>query len=113
MTLLTRLWRSRLVKTVTVIVVLALAWQIYLSATAPGKIDPVLRAEVEQGRPLSIAVELGFPPERFHTLFLQDYGRVVKVEGNEVRLRSVRPESVDLLARVYWIDRLEPLADTS
>lgn len=111
MTLLRRFAKSRLAKTAAVIVVLAVAWQVYLSIAAPGKIDPKVAAEVEQGEPLRLTVELGFPPERFHTLFLQDYGRVIGVHGDTVQLRSVRPSSVDALARVYWIDRILPGAD--
>lgn len=109
MTVLSRLSRSRLVRTVVVILVLVLAWQIYLSIMAPAKISPELAAEAEQGEPVRVTVVLNFEPERFHTLFLQDYGRVMGVSGDEVRLRDVRPESVAALARVYWIAELDPL----
>ena len=96
-------------RTIAVILVLVIAWQVYLSVRAPGRVDPALAAEVVLGGPVRVSVILNFEPERFHTLFLQDYGRVMGVSGNEVRLRDVRPESVGALARVYWIDRLEPL----
>lgn len=106
-----RIARSRLFRTVAVILMLVLAWQIYLSVRAPERIDPALATEVKLGEPLRVSVILKFEPERFHTLFLQDYGRVMGVSGNEVRLRNVRPESVGALARVYWIDRLETMED--
>lgn len=109
MTLLGRLARSRVVKTVGVILAITLAWQLYLTIAAPGRVDPALAAQVEKGQPLRISVEFSFPPERFHTLYLQQYGRVMGVEGNRVDLRDVRPESVGALARVYWIAQLTPL----
>lgn len=109
MTMLRRILRTRVVKTVIAILVIVLAWQIYLTVRAPAHIDPQLAGQVAEGQPLRISVRLDFPPERFHTLFLQQYGRVMGVEGNHVDLRSVRPESVDALARVYWIDWIEPL----
>ena len=113
MTLVKRLLRTRLFKVVVAVLVLTLAWQVFLTIQAPGKVDPALQAQVEQGdQPVRIAVTLDFPPERFHTLFLQDYGRVIRVDGNSVHLRDVRPSSVRLLARVYWIDALFPLEDS-
>lgn len=111
MTLVGRAVRSLPGRTLLVFLVLALAWQAYLSISAPAKVGDGLVAEVDQGEPVQVGVVLGFEPERFHTLFLQDYGRVLRVEGNEVHLRSVRPENIDRLARIYWIERLETLED--
>lgn len=108
MTLLGRVLRSRLARTLAVVAALILVWQIYLSISAVGKVDPLLEAEVAAGQPVRVTVVLDFAPERFHTLHLQSYGRVIGVSGNEVSLRDVRPESVGQLARVYWIDRLDP-----
>lgn len=110
MSILNRLARSRVVKTLAVILALVLAWQVYLTIRASGVVDPTLDALVAKGDPVRISVELGFAPERFHTLFLQDYGRVMGVNGDRVDLRDVRPESVGMLARVYWIDAITPLA---
>lgn len=111
MTLVRRLLRTTPVRTLLVVLVLALAWQGYLAVTAPGKVGDDLAAQVEVGEPVRVGVVLGFEPERFHTLFLQDYGRVIRVDGNEVHLRSVRPENVSMLARIYWIERLELLEE--
>lgn len=111
MSILMRLARSRLVRTIAVILALVIAWQVYLSVTAPGRIDPGLAELVKEGEPVRVSVTLNFPPERFHTLFLQDYGRVMGVSESEVRLRDVRPESVGALARVYWIDHIEALEE--
>lgn len=107
MTLFRRFARSTAFRTVAVIVVLALAWQLYLTIRAPGRIDPALASAVEQGEPLRVSVSLPFPAERFHSLKLQDYGHVMGVEGDRIDLRSVRPESVSALAKIYWIERVD------
>ncbi|MGC5616066.1 hypothetical protein [Georgenia sp. Z1491] len=113
MTLTCRLLRTRPVRTILVVLALVLAWQLYLAIAAPGKIDDELAAQVDEGEPVRVGVVLDFPPERFHTLYLQDYGRILRVEGNEIQLRSVRPESVAMLARVYWVESLVPLEESS
>jgi hypothetical protein len=107
--LLRRFARTRLFKTMAVLTAIVLAWQLYLTVQAPGKIDPALREAVDRGEVVRVSVSLNFPPERFHTIFLQDYGRVIRIDGDAVHLRDVRPESVGMLARVYWIDSLAPL----
>lgn len=98
-------------RTIIVVLVATLAWQSYLYAAAGAKIDPEVASAVEAGEPVRVTVVLGFAPERFHTLFLQDYGRVMGIDGDEIHLRAVRPENIARLARVYWIDRLEPVAE--
>jgi predicted transcriptional regulator len=87
--------RSTPGRTILVVLVAALAWQGYLYASAGSKVDAEVAAEVEAGEPVRVTVVLGFTPERFHTLYL----------------RAVRPENIARLARVYWIDRLEPVAE--
>lgn len=109
--LLSAFLRSTPGRTIVVVLVAALAWQGYLYAAAGSKIDPEVASEVEAGEPVRVTVVLGFTPERFHTLYLQDYGRVMGIDGNEIPLRAVRPENIARLARVYWIDRLEPVAE--
>ncbi|RZU32209.1 hypothetical protein [Blastococcus saxobsidens] len=111
MTLLRRLSRSTAFRTIVVVLVLALAWQVYLTVRAPGRIAPELAVAVEEGQPLRVSVALDFPPERFHSLKLQSYGHVMGVEDNRIHLRSVRPESVAALAKIYWVDRLELYED--
>ncbi|TFV65576.1 UNVERIFIED_ORG: hypothetical protein E4P37_09765 [Bacillus sp. AZ43] len=111
MTLLRRFAGSTAFRTIAVVLVLALAWQLYLTVRAPGKIDPGLAEAVEQGEPLRVSVSLDFPPERFHSLKLQSYGHVMGVDGQRINLRSVRPESVSALAKIYWVDRVELYED--
>jgi hypothetical protein len=54
---------------------------------------------------------LGFEPERFHVLELQEYGRVRGTDGTVLHLRSVSPAGVDEMARKYWIDEIRPAED--
>lgn len=81
------------------------AWQGWLSLSAPGKIAPEL-----QGKPrLNVVVTLPFPPERFHVLTFQRYGRVTGTEDNAVELRSVKREDLTSIARKYWVRRIDPM----
>ncbi len=104
--MLRRFLRTRFAKTLIVVAAAVVAWQIFLSIRATGVVSEQLQAAASRGEPVELVVQLGFPPERFHTLFLQDYGHVRGVSTDGVVLRDVRPESVGMLARVYWVDRL-------
>jgi len=106
--MLKRFLRSRLFKVIVAVVVLVVAWQVYLTVRVGSVVAPEVAAEAASARSLRVDVVLGFPPEQFHTLYLQAYGRISGVEGDTVRLRDVRPESVDLLARIYWVQRVLP-----
>lgn len=108
MTLIKRLSRIRAMRLLAVVLLLAVVWNAYLLARAPGIISPEVSAEAAEGEPLQVGVQLDFPPERFHTLQLQSYGRVSRVEDQTVVLRDVRPESIALLARLYWVSGVVP-----
>lgn len=109
MTLLVRALRSTGGRTLVVLVAAWLAWQLYLTATAGGKISAEVEDAADSGRPVGVAVTLGFAPERFHTLELQEFGRVAGVQDHTVELRDVAPGDVDDIARIYWVDSLDPL----
>jgi len=106
--MLKRFLRSRLFAVIVAVAVLAGGWQLYLTVRAGSVVSPDVVAEAQISSSLRVDVVLGFPPEQFHTLFLQSYGRISGVEGNTVRLRDVRPESVGMLARIYWIQQILP-----
>lgn len=113
MTLLVRILRSRAVITLVTVAVLLGGWNIYLAVRAPSRVGPALEEQVDRGLPVRVAVELGFPAERFHTLELQQYGRVSGVDGNVVELRDVRPGSVNAIARIYWVDHVDAVESPS
>lgn len=83
------------------------AWQAWLTLSAPGKIAPALL-----GKPrVDVVVVLPFPPERFHVLAFQRYGRVTGTEGNAVELRGVRQGDLAGIARRYWVSRIDPMEE--
>ncbi len=88
-------------------VVLAYAcWQAWLTIAAPGKVQQALRNE----RPrVNVQVTLAFPPERFHVLAMQRFGRVSGTEKNSVEVRGVKREDLNAIARPYWVRSVGPM----
>lgn len=85
-----------------------LGWQGWLSLAAPGKVATELR----DGRARHhVLVTLAFPPERFHVLEMQRYGRVSGAEDRSIEVRNVRADDLDAIARPYWVERVEPLRE--
>ncbi len=82
------------------------AWQVWLTLQAPGKIAPGFPPDRER---VNILVTLPFPPERFHVLVFQRYGRVSGTDGNTVEVRGVNRAQLRAVARHYWVKRVEPL----
>jgi hypothetical protein len=89
-------------KTITILLVLWLAFQAWTALTAPAKLAPELH-DLQPGSRVDLAVELNFPPERFHILELQEYGRLAGARENVVNLRRVSAEDVMEIARIYWV----------
>ena len=85
-----------------------LAWQAWLTLAAPGKISPELKTERQR---VNVMVTLPFPPERFHVLAFQRFGRVSGTEGNSVEVRGVDRRNLTALARPYWVRRIGPLPE--
>jgi hypothetical protein len=82
------------------------AWQVWLGVAAPGKIAAGLNREAEK---VNIIVTLPFPPERFHVMVLQRYGRVSGTQDNSIEVRGVKKADLQAVARPYWVTRVEPL----
>ncbi|HEY8567356.1 MAG TPA: hypothetical protein VIL65_17785 [Beijerinckiaceae bacterium] len=84
------------------------AWQLWLTVAAAGKVAEELRA----GRPrVNLQVTLSFPPERFHVLALQRFGRVSGTEKNSVEVRGVKKDDLNAVARPYWVRRVGPMEE--
>ena len=83
------------------------AWQIWLSLAAPAKIASEL-AQSPAGK-MNVLVTLPFPPERFHVLVFQRYGRVSGTLDNAIEVRGVARENLASVARPYWVKKVEPL----
>ena len=95
-------------KTYVLLAVLAfyLAWQLWLTLAAPGKIAADIPAGAEK---VNILVTLPFPPERFHVQLFQTFGRVSGTQNNAIEVRGVKRADLASLARPYWVRRVEPL----
>jgi hypothetical protein len=83
-----------------------LAWQGWLGVAAPGKIAAGLNTKTEK---VNILVTLPFPPERFHVMVFQRYGRVSGTQDNSIEVRGVKKADLQAVARPYWVTRVEPL----
>jgi hypothetical protein len=83
-----------------------LAWQGWLYIAAPGKIAPGFAADAQK---VNILVTLPFPPERFHVIAFQKYGRVSGTQDNSIEVRGVNMANLSAVARPYWVTRVEPL----
>jgi len=81
-------------------------WELFLTVTAPQRIDPTLQAALRAGTPVAVAVTLGFAPENFHIRLFQSYGVVNGVRGTTVFLNRVSPEDLHRIARYYWVKRI-------
>lgn len=89
------------------LVVAVLAWEAWLTVDAPRKISPELLAA--GGSKVNILVTLPFPPERFHVLAFQRYGRVSGTLDNSIEVRGVKTADLTAVARPYWVTKVEPL----
>lgn len=100
--------RSPTFRRIAVVVLLVIAYQLWLDVQAIGKAAPgVGETPDERGR-FPVDVVLDFEPERYHALELQKHGRIRSTDGTVVHLRSVSPAGVDALARYYWIEEIVP-----
>lgn len=96
-------------KAILILTVCLLLWNGWLSWAAPRKLAPEVAPALKATTTVDLAVELNFPPERFHILTFQTVGRVTGSKENTVELRGVDPKSILRLARYYWVKRISVL----
>jgi hypothetical protein len=109
---LVRVWASRRGRILVIALLFYLLWQVWLTVRAPGKIAPDVDHAVSLRGTVDLLVTLPFPPERFHILTFQRYGRVSGTSGNTAEVRGVKLAEVTGLARYYWVRRVEALPDS-
>lgn len=104
-----RILASRAGRLIVIAAVLVAGWQGWLASQAQRKIPQDLAAHVSARGTVDLLVTLRFPPERFHILMFQRFGRVSGTEGHSVEVRSVPVDRVRAIARLYWVDSITPL----
>jgi hypothetical protein len=100
------------VSMITMLTVLLLVgfYQTWLVYGAAGRIEPGLLERAAREGTIPAAIVLPFKPERFHIAKLQEEGRIRRVVGNVVELRSIDRDGIQALARrYYWIERINAL----
>ena len=95
-------------RTLAVLIVLVLAYQVWIGVTAATKVADGVGDQTDSRGRFAVDVELGFVPERFHVLELQQYGRIRSTDGPVLHLHSVTQSGVDAMARKYWIKEIRP-----
>ena len=108
---LRRLVASRPVRILMAAAALAVAWQAWLALQAAPKIPPNLDRYVSNRGTVDLLVVLRFPPERFHILTFQKFGRVSGTRDQAVEVRAVPVRRVREIARLYWVRQILPLTD--
>jgi hypothetical protein len=100
------LLRHRSVLFLLVVAVAWGGWELFLTLTAPGRIDPALEPALRARAPVAVAIRLGFAPENFHIRLLQSYGVVSGVQGTTVWVNRVSPDDLRRIARYYWVQQI-------
>jgi hypothetical protein len=86
----------------------ALIYYSWMAYEIPYRIGPGLLAAAQKEGRVNILVRLGFPPERFHILKLQDIGRVRSVTGTTVHMAAVDENGIrTLAAKYYWVKHID------
>jgi hypothetical protein len=98
--------RHRSAVFLVVVTVAWAGWELFLTLTAPGRIDPALEPALRARAPVAVAITLGFAPENFHIRLLQSYGVVSGVQGTTVLVNRVSPDDLRRIARYYWIQQI-------
>ncbi len=76
--------------------------------TGPSRISDRLQAALDAGpKRVNIVVTAKFPPEEFHMGIYQDVGAMRGSKGKSSTLFQVKPRDVKMLARHYWIIRID------
>ena len=100
--------RHRTAVFLLVVVALWGSWQIYLTVSAPRRLEPALTEALRREPSVNVAVTLGFAPEDFHIRLFQSHGIVSGVRGTTVLLNRVPREDVRRIARYYWVQKIAP-----
>lgn len=103
--------RSRRGRIVIITSAIIVTWQIWVAVQASAKIPPDLQQYASPRGTVDLRVTLRFPPERFHILMFQRFGRISGTADDAVEVRSVPVGRVQEIARFYWVRSIRPLRE--
>ncbi len=106
-----RLVASRNGRLLIIIGLLVGGWQLWLATQASAKMPPDLTAYRSTRDTVDLRITLRFPPERFHILVFQTFGRISGTEGDAVDVRGVPIQRVWGIAKLYWVKQIRPLPE--
>lgn len=109
--MLSRILGSRTGRIMLLIILLIALWQAWLTSQATGKIPLDLSTHASARGTVDLRVTLRFPPERFHILTFQRFGRVSGTDDTAVEVRSVPVRRVQEIARFYWVRQIALLRE--
>lgn len=87
------------IRATAILALLAGAWVAYGEARA----SRVMGAAGDPSGRGHFIVGLDFAPESFHTVRLQQIGRVIEIRGRDVHMMDVDADKLRLFARAYWV----------
>lgn len=93
-------------RTLLVVALLMLCYQLYTAVQAPRRIDDDVAGGTDSRGQVDVRIELDFAPERFHILRVQEFGRVAGTEQRSMEVRAIDLEGVRTLARHHWVERI-------
>ncbi len=90
---------------------LVAGWHVWLAAQAGPKIPRDLATFASGRGTVDLRVTLRFPPERFHILMFQTFGRISGTEGDSIDVRGVPIRRVQDIGKLYWVKEITLLRE--
>jgi hypothetical protein len=91
------LWRPILAT--ALILVGAIAYQLWSAATGAAKIAP----DAFTGPRIHVAIHVNIAPEAYHMARMQQAGRLVRTDARTYYIADARAGEVEALARAWWV----------
>ncbi len=103
-----RWYHRRDVRFVAVVAAVLIIFYSHGFITGPDKISSALQEALATDKTrINIQVETLFAPEAFHMSVYQELGSMRGSEGTITTLHRVKPADIHLLARKYWVARID------
>ena len=94
----------RFVLAVAAFLILFYSWGFFYG---PSRLSDELAAQIGTSEaPVDLVIPSKFPAEEFHLGIFQEVGTIRGNQGNDTFLYRVKPADVRMLARKYWIKKI-------